>query len=171
MPNQRHALTRRNGVESRSHQLADAEGALPNHGRRRPPRVSRPLPSGDQVVHAQWLICLWMVSRSLPKFAVTWQNGDLSFRIMEEDAMDRLDAMSTFLDVVEAGSLSAAARRLKMPLTTVSRNVSELELHLRTKLFNRSSRQLVLTERGQLLFDRMQTHSRGRDRSRAHGLR
>jgi DNA-binding transcriptional LysR family regulator len=90
---------------------------------------------------------------------------------MEEDAMDRLDAMSTFLDVVEAGSLSAAARRLKMPLTTVSRNVSELELHLRTKLFNRSSRQLVLTERGQLLFDRMQTHSRGRDRSRAHGLR
>lgn len=62
--------------------------------------------------------------------------------------MDRLDAMSTFLVVVEAGSLSAAARRLKAPLTTVSRKVSELESHLRTRLFNRSSRQLVLTDAG-----------------------
>jgi DNA-binding transcriptional LysR family regulator len=62
--------------------------------------------------------------------------------------MDRLEAMSTFLAVVEQGSLSAAARRLKTPLTTVSRNVSELESHLRTKLFNRSNRQLVLTDAG-----------------------
>jgi DNA-binding transcriptional LysR family regulator len=67
---------------------------------------------------------------------------------MEGDTMDRLEAMSTFLTVVEQGSLSAAARRLKTPLTTVSRNVSELEAHLRTKLFNRSSRQLVLTDTG-----------------------
>src|SRR6202795_1636495 len=62
--------------------------------------------------------------------------------------MDRLEAMSTFLAVGEAGSLSAAARQMKPPLTTVSRKVSELELHLRTKLFNRSSRQLVLTDAG-----------------------
>jgi DNA-binding transcriptional LysR family regulator len=67
---------------------------------------------------------------------------------MEEDKMDRLEAMSTFLAVVEAGSLSAAARRLKTPLTTVSRKVSELESHLRTKLFNRSSRQLIFTDAG-----------------------
>jgi DNA-binding transcriptional LysR family regulator len=62
--------------------------------------------------------------------------------------MYRLDAMSTFLMVVEAGSLSAAARQMKTPLTTVSRKVSELESHLRIKLFNRSSRQLVLTDAG-----------------------
>src|ERR1700724_3865630 len=62
--------------------------------------------------------------------------------------MDRLEAMSTFLAVVEAGSLSAAARQMKTPLTTVSRKVSELESHLRIKLFNRSSRQLVLTDAG-----------------------
>jgi DNA-binding transcriptional LysR family regulator len=62
--------------------------------------------------------------------------------------MDRLEAMSTFLAVVETGSLSAAARRLNTPLATVSRKVSELESHLRTKLFNRSSRKLVLTDAG-----------------------
>jgi DNA-binding transcriptional LysR family regulator len=62
--------------------------------------------------------------------------------------MDRLEAMSTFLAVVEAGSLSAAARRLNTPLATVSRKISDLESHLRTKLFNRSSRKLVLTDAG-----------------------
>ena len=66
--------------------------------------------------------------------------------------MDRLEAMSTFLAVVEAGSLSAAARQLNTPLATVSRKVSELESHLRTKLFNRSSRKLVLTDAGSSYF-------------------
>jgi DNA-binding transcriptional LysR family regulator len=62
--------------------------------------------------------------------------------------MDRLEAMSAFLTVVETGSLSAAARRLNTPLATVSRKISDLESHLRTKLFNRSSRKLVLTDAG-----------------------
>ena len=62
--------------------------------------------------------------------------------------MDRLEAMSLVLAVAEAGSLSAAARRQKTPLATVSRKVSELEAHLQTKLFNRSSRALVPTDAG-----------------------
>lgn len=62
--------------------------------------------------------------------------------------MDRLEAMSLVLAVAEAGSLSAAARQEKAPLATVSRKVSELEAHLRTKLFNRSSRALVPTDAG-----------------------
>ena len=62
--------------------------------------------------------------------------------------MDRFEGMSIALAVAEAGSLSAAARREKMPLATVSRKVSELEAHLRTKLFNRSSRALVPTDAG-----------------------
>ena len=62
--------------------------------------------------------------------------------------MDRLEAMSTFLAVAEDGSLSAASRRLGTPLATVSRRISDLESHLRTKLFNRSSRLLVLTDAG-----------------------
>lgn len=60
--------------------------------------------------------------------------------------MDRLDAMSIFLAVIEAGSLSGAARRLGMPLSTVSRKISELEEHLKTRLLIRSSRQLTLTD-------------------------
>src|SRR5215831_6761246 len=62
--------------------------------------------------------------------------------------MDRLDAMSVLVAAVEAGSLSAAARRRGMPLATVSRKVSELEAHLKTRLVNRSSRQLTLTDAG-----------------------
>jgi len=63
--------------------------------------------------------------------------------------MDRLDAMLVLLAVVDAGSLSAAARRLGMPLATVSRKVGELESHLKTRLLIRTTRQLSLTETGQ----------------------
>jgi DNA-binding transcriptional LysR family regulator len=62
--------------------------------------------------------------------------------------MDRLEAMSIVLTAVETGSLSAAARRLNAPLPTVSRKVTELEAHLRTKLFDRSARKLALTDAG-----------------------
>jgi DNA-binding transcriptional LysR family regulator len=62
--------------------------------------------------------------------------------------MDRLESMSILVNVVEAGSLSAAARRLKMPLPTLSRKISELEGHLKTRLLNRSTRLLTLTDAG-----------------------
>jgi DNA-binding transcriptional LysR family regulator len=62
--------------------------------------------------------------------------------------MDRLESMSTLLAAVEAGSLSGASRKLGMPLATVSRKVSELEAHLRTRLVNRTSRRLTLTDAG-----------------------
>lgn len=62
--------------------------------------------------------------------------------------MDRLEAMTTLLAVVDTGSLSAASRRLHTPLTTVSRRVSELEAHLRTRLLNRTTRRLTLTDAG-----------------------
>lgn len=62
--------------------------------------------------------------------------------------MDRFEAMSVLLAVVEAGSLSAGARRLRAPLATVSRKVGELEKHLGVRLVQRTSRGLVLTEEG-----------------------
>jgi DNA-binding transcriptional LysR family regulator len=68
---------------------------------------------------------------------------------METFEMDRLEAMATVLAVVDAGSLSAASRKLRMPLATVSRRLSELEAHLKTRLLNRSSRRLTLTDSGE----------------------
>src|SRR5690349_15074536 len=62
--------------------------------------------------------------------------------------MDRLQAMTVFLSAVEGGSLSAAGRKLGMPLATVSRNLSELEAHLKARLLNRSTRGLALTDAG-----------------------
>jgi DNA-binding transcriptional LysR family regulator len=62
--------------------------------------------------------------------------------------MDRLEAMSLLVAAAEAGSLSAAGRKLGVPLPTVSRKISELEAHLNTRLLIRSTRRLVLTEAG-----------------------
>ncbi len=62
--------------------------------------------------------------------------------------MDRLELMSLLLDAVDAGSLSAAARRRGAPLATVSRKVAELEAHLGTRLLIRSARRLTLTDAG-----------------------
>ena len=64
--------------------------------------------------------------------------------------MDRLHAMEVLIATVEAGSLSAAGRRLGMPLATVSRRISELEARLGARLLNRSGRKLALTEAGEL---------------------
>ena len=62
--------------------------------------------------------------------------------------MDRLDAMALLLAVVDAGSLSAAGRRLALPLATVSRKLSDLEARLGTRLLIRSTRGLSLTDAG-----------------------
>jgi DNA-binding transcriptional LysR family regulator len=62
--------------------------------------------------------------------------------------MDRLEAMSVLLSVVEAGSISAASRKLRVPLATVSRKISDLEAHLKVQLLMRSNRQVVLTDAG-----------------------
>ncbi|SFL87284.1 transcriptional regulator, LysR family [Bradyrhizobium sp. NFR13] len=62
--------------------------------------------------------------------------------------MDRFEAMSVLLAVVEAGSLSAGARHLRAPLATVSRKVAELEQRLGTRLVIRTSRKLTLTDAG-----------------------
>src|SRR6476619_5880302 len=72
---------------------------------------------------------------------------EVYFQILER-SMDRLESMSILLTAVEAGSLSAAARRLATPLSTVSRRISELEAHLKARLLNRSSRKLTLTDAG-----------------------
>ncbi|MDP1907580.1 MAG: isocitrate lyase, partial [Hyphomicrobium sp.] len=57
-------------------------------------------------------------------------------------------AMTVFVEVAEAGSLSAAARRLDVPLTNVSRLLSQLEVHLNCTLVDRTTRRMNLTDAG-----------------------
>ena len=67
--------------------------------------------------------------------------------------MDRVAAMTTFVKVVEVGSLSAAARSLDLSLPSVSRQLDGLEEHLRTRLLLRTTRRLALTEGGRTYYD------------------
>ena len=62
--------------------------------------------------------------------------------------MTDLNSLIIFAKVVEAKSFSEAARRLKMPLTTVSRRIAELEDQLGVRLLERSTRSLRLTDVG-----------------------
>jgi len=59
-----------------------------------------------------------------------------------------LNSLLVFAKVVEANSFSQAARRLKMPISTVSRRIAELEDRLGARLMDRSTRNLRLTELG-----------------------
>jgi DNA-binding transcriptional LysR family regulator len=62
--------------------------------------------------------------------------------------MTDLNALVVFAKVVEAKSFSEAARRLGMPVSTVSRRVAELEDQLGVRLLDRSTRNLRLTNLG-----------------------
>ncbi len=65
--------------------------------------------------------------------------------------MDRLSAMALLVKVTELGSMSAAARALNMPLTTVSRHIGELESALGVRLLARTTRKLTLTDAGSIM--------------------
>lgn len=68
--------------------------------------------------------------------------------------MDRLVAMKQFATVVEAGSFSAAARRLNMGQPAVSKAIANLEEYLGVRLLTRTTRAQHLTEAGQRYYER-----------------
>lgn len=59
-----------------------------------------------------------------------------------------LDDLDLFVAIVDAGSLSAAAKRMVMPAATLTRRLQALEAELGCKLLNRSARRLVPTNEG-----------------------
>lgn len=63
--------------------------------------------------------------------------------------MDRFLAMRVFVEVADAGSFSRAAEKLDISTTAASRHVAQLERHLGTRLLQRTTRHLALTEVGQ----------------------
>ena len=64
-----------------------------------------------------------------------------------------LNALLVFARVEAAGSFSEAARRLNMPVSTVSRRIADLETQLGVRLLERSTRNLRLTEIGREVLD------------------
>ena len=68
-------------------------------------------------------------------------------------AMDTLLSMKVFRQIVESGTFVGAAERLSLSTAMTSKHLMHLEKHLETRLLNRSSRSLSLTESGKLFFE------------------
>ncbi len=70
--------------------------------------------------------------------------------------MDKIEAMQTFVDVVNEGSFSKAAEKRKTSPQLVSKHISQLEQKLDTRLLNRTTRRVNATEVGQAYYLRCQ---------------
>lgn len=68
--------------------------------------------------------------------------------------MDRFADMQMFVKIVEAASISAAADRLDVAKSAVSRRLAELEARLGVQLFQRTTRRLNLTDSGRSFYER-----------------
>ena len=68
--------------------------------------------------------------------------------------MDKLRAMETFVRIVEAGSLTAAANALGLSLPAVVRSLAALERALEVRLLNRTTRRSSLTDEGREYYER-----------------
>jgi DNA-binding transcriptional LysR family regulator len=80
--------------------------------------------------------------------------GNIGNRFLKNEIiMADLNSLVIFAKVVESGSFTEAARRLKMPVSTVCRRVAELEDDLRVRLVERSTRNLRLTDVGSVVLE------------------
>lgn len=71
--------------------------------------------------------------------------------------MDLFSAMRIFIRVVERGSMSAAARDLGIGQPAVSERIEKLEAHLGTRLLRRNTRNMSLTQSGNVFYERSKT--------------
>ncbi len=69
--------------------------------------------------------------------------------------MDILQCLKSFTTVVECKSFVAAAQALSISSSKISKQISNLELELKTKLFIRSTKQLILTDKGKILYEKV----------------
>lgn len=69
--------------------------------------------------------------------------------------MDILQCLKSFTTVVECSSFAAAAKRLSISSSKISKQITNLESELKTKLFIRSTKQIILTDKGQMLYEKV----------------
>jgi len=69
--------------------------------------------------------------------------------------MDLLNAIRSFIKVVEAGSIAAGARNLGLSPAAVSQNLARLERHLQVRLLSRTTRSMALTPAGSQYYERV----------------
>jgi DNA-binding transcriptional LysR family regulator len=67
---------------------------------------------------------------------------------------DRLDGVTTFVQVVDAGSFTLAAERMHLTRSAIGKVITRLEARLGVRLLNRTTRSQTLTEAGQTYYDR-----------------
>jgi len=68
--------------------------------------------------------------------------------------MDRLNSMNTFVQVVGKGSFTGASEKLGCSRAQISKSVMQLEAHLGTRLLNRTTRKISLTQTGRVYYER-----------------
>lgn len=71
--------------------------------------------------------------------------------------MDRLNSMINFVEVVNGHGFTAAAEKTGMSRAQISKSVMQLEQHLGTRLLNRTTRRVSLTEIGRVYYERCKT--------------
>ena len=85
--------------------------------------------------------------------------------------MDLLNAMDLFVKVVDAGSLSRAARLARRSVAGISRQLAALERELATQLLVRTTRTLVVTDQGRRFYQAALTALRAAEHARAQVAR
>jgi DNA-binding transcriptional LysR family regulator len=93
--------------------------------------------------------------------------------------VDRFEAMQAFVRVVESGGITAAAQRLGLAKSAISRRLQELENHLGVQLLQRTTRSVRMTEDGRNFYQRClrileeleeAENSLSSEQQRVHGL-
>ena len=96
------------------------------------------LPSGDSVGGSKYALQQTTELRKNAFLYFSWRNS----------MQDRLDALAIFVAVAEQQSFAEAARQLNRSPASVTRGVAALEERLQTRLFNRTTRSVALTDAG-----------------------
>ena len=106
---------------------------------------------------SDWYRCfrigLHCIYRWLMHKLANWNNIVHKYVLIEVD-LDSLTDIAVFVQVVDSGSFTAAADRLDISRSVVSKYVTRLENQLGARLLNRSTRRLSLTEVGRVFYER-----------------